>query len=143
VALQSDGSWSEYDDVTVEAGSQIQQDVILNLTTASLYLLAANKVTDRIIKLICVHVDVCQHLNLLRTKTWPVNFFSLPFNSKADKFTVDLAHLEVLKSGQLIQLCFVARRSCHCSVRGSFTKLYDCSICIYSELKVYAPHCIH
>jgi len=46
VALQSDGSWSEFDDVTVEAGTQIQQDMIVNVTTASLYLLAANKVRE-------------------------------------------------------------------------------------------------
>ena len=46
MALQSDGSWSEFDDVTVEGGSQIEQDMIVNVTTASLYLLAANKVAD-------------------------------------------------------------------------------------------------
>jgi len=44
VALQSDGTWSEFDDVTVEAGARIQQDMVVNDTGASLYLLAANKV---------------------------------------------------------------------------------------------------
>jgi len=44
MALQSDGSWSEFDDVTVEAGAHIQQDTIVNASSASLYLLAANKV---------------------------------------------------------------------------------------------------
>jgi len=44
VALLSDGSWSEFSDVTVEAGSQIQQDMVVNVTSASLYVLAANKV---------------------------------------------------------------------------------------------------
>jgi len=46
VAVQSDGAWSEFDDVIVEAGAQIQQDMIVNVTSASLYLLAANKVTE-------------------------------------------------------------------------------------------------
>ena len=50
VAVQSDGSWSEFDDVIVEAGAQIQQDMIVNVTSASLYLLAANKV---------IHVCIC------------------------------------------------------------------------------------
>jgi len=49
VALQSDGSWAEFDDVTVEAGARIQQDVIVNVSSASLYLLAANKVRDKAI----------------------------------------------------------------------------------------------
>jgi len=44
VALLSDGSWSEFDDVTVEAGSRIQQDMFVNVTSASLYLLAGEKV---------------------------------------------------------------------------------------------------
>jgi len=44
VALLSDGSWREFDDVTVEAGAQIQRDMVVNVTGASLYLLAANKV---------------------------------------------------------------------------------------------------
>jgi len=46
LALQSDGSWSEFDDVIVEAGARIQRDVIINVTNASLHLIAANKVSE-------------------------------------------------------------------------------------------------
>lgn len=46
MALQSDGSWSEFDDVIVEAGARIQRDVIINVTNASLHLIAANKVSE-------------------------------------------------------------------------------------------------
>ena len=64
MALQSDGSWSEFDDVTVEAGAQIQQDMIVNVTSASLYLLAANKVRQKI-KVICDDYWTGQFIELL------------------------------------------------------------------------------